>query len=248
MIVRYDGLIAPPHSAAGAHRPLAWFWLALLALAVLGGVLAPRTARAQCVDEALKQQLIGERAYRGVVQRQFQKALRHEVSAMGGWFAGDISDGAPIYGGAYTFHFTEDLGLEAGYMRSRESFGFLKGVIARQQGLINIVRAEENPIQFFTGNVVWSLAYGKVRWMGGAIGRHDFYLSLGGGATVEQGDLGLTGSGGFGMKFYLTQWLALRLDVRDLVHQQKRVALGVDRIVNDLTATGGFSVFIPFSN
>jgi outer membrane beta-barrel protein len=167
---------------------------------------------------------------------------------MGGWYAGDISDGAPTYGGAYTFHFTEDLGLEAGYMRSRERFALLNAIIDRQQGLVGLVRAEDNPVQFFTGNVVWSLAYGKVRWMGGAIGRYDFYLALGGGATVEPGDIGLTGSGGFGMKFYLTQWLALRLDVRDLVHEQKRVALGVEKIVNDITATGGLSVFIPFTN
>jgi outer membrane beta-barrel protein len=207
-----------------------------------------RSARAQCVDEALKQQLIGERAYRGVVPRKFQKALRHELSALGGWYAGDISDGAPLYGGAYTFHFSEDLGLEASYQRSRERFALLNAVIDRQQGLVGLVRAEDNPVQFFMGNVVWSLAYGKVRWLGGAIGRHDFYLTLGGGATVEPGDLGLTGSAGFGMKFYLTEWLALRLDVRDLVHQQKRVALGVEKIVNDITATGGLSVFIPFTN
>lgn len=219
-----------------------------LALVVLAVLLAPRAARAQCVDEALKQQLVGERAYRGVVPRKFQKALRHELSPMGGWFAGDLSDGAPIYGGAYTFHFTEDLGLEAGYMRSRERFALLSAIAQRNQGLIGLVRSEENPIQFFTGHLVWSLAYGKVRWMGGAIGRYDFYLSLGGGATVQPGDIGLTGSGGFGMKFYLTQWLALRLDVRDFVHAQQRVALGVDRVVNDITATGGFSVFIPFTN
>jgi outer membrane beta-barrel protein len=241
-------LFAPLHPATGARRSKRSFWLLLLALAVLGVVVTPRSAQAQCVDEALKQQLIGERAYRGVVPRMFQKALRHELSTMGGWFAGDLSDGAPAYGGAYTFHFTEDLGLEAGYLRSRERFALLKAIIDRQQGLVGLVRAEDNPIQFFTGNVVWSLAYGKVRWMGGAIGRYDFYLALGGGATVEAGDLGLTGSGGFGMKFYLTQWLALRLDVRDLVHQQKRVALGVDKIVNDITATGGLSVFIPFTN
>jgi len=242
------GLFAPKTSAAGARRLQRSFWPLLLALAVFGSLLGPRAARAQCVDEALKQQLVGERAYRGVVPRKFQKALRHELSAMGGWYAGDLSDGAPMYGGAYTFHFTEDLGLEAGYMRSRERFALLNAIIDRQQGLVGLVRAEDNPVQFFTGNVVWSLAYGKVRWMGGAIGRYDFYLSLGGGATVEPGDIGLTGSGGFGMKFYLTQWLALRLDVRDLVHEQKRVALGVEKIVNDITATGGLSVFIPFTN
>ncbi len=227
-------------------RGASWFF-AVLVLALLP-LLLPSVAHAQCVDEALKQQLVGERAYRGVVPRLFQKALRHELSAMGGWFAGDLSDGAPTYGGAYTFHFTEDLGLEASYLRSRQRYALLDAIIDRQQGLVGLVAAQDNPIQFFLGHVVWSLAYGKVRWLGGPIGRYDFYLSLGGGATVEPGDLGLTGSGGFGMKFYLTQWLALRLDVRDAVHQEKRVQLGVEKIVNDITGTGGLSLFMPFTN
>jgi outer membrane beta-barrel protein len=253
------GLFGPNTSVAGALRSKRSFRSLVrrvvglagargLLLAVLGILLAPRAAAAQCVDEALKQQLVGERAYRGVVPRKFQKALRHELSALGGWFAGDLADGAPAYGGAYTFHFTEDLGLEAGYLRSRERFSLLGAIAERNQGLVGLVRSGDNPLQFFTGNVVWSLAYGKVRWMGGAIGRYDFYLALGGGATVGPGDVGLTGSGGFGMKFYLTQWLAMRLDVRDLVHQQARVALGVDKVVNDITATGGVSVFIPFTD
>jgi outer membrane beta-barrel protein len=211
-------------------------------------VLVPGRAAAQCVDEALKQQLIGERAYRGVVPRLIKKSLRHEISAMGGWYAGDIADGAPIYGGAYTFHFTEDLGLEAAYFRTQQSFALLEAIDRRQQGLIDIVEAESNPIQFFVGHLVWSLAYGKVRWLGGAIGRYDFYVSLGGGATVEPGDLGLTGSAGFGFKFYLTEWLALRLDTRDVIHPQQRVQLGVDKVVNDITAMGGLSLFIPFSS
>jgi outer membrane beta-barrel protein len=220
----------------------------LAALVGVAAALFSGRADAQCVDEALKQQLIGQRAYRGVVPRLIKKALRHEISAMGGWYAGDISDGAPIYGGAYTFHFTEDLGLEASYFRSRQSFGLLEAINERQQGLIDIVQSEDNPVQFFLGNLVWSLAYGKVRWLGGAIGRFDFQVSLGGGATVEPGDLGLTGSVGFGMKVYLTEWLALRLDTRDLVHSQQRVQLGVARVVNDITAMGGLSLFIPFSS
>lgn len=218
------------------------------ACAVVVALLSSRTASAQCVDEALKQQLIGQRAYRGVVPRLIRKALRHEISAMGGWYAGDISDGAPIYGGAYTFHFTEDLGLEASYLRTRQTYNLLDSLIERQQNLVGIVETPDNPEQFFLGNLVWSLAYGKVRWLGGAIGRFDFYVSLGGGATVEPGDLGITGSGGFGLKFYFTEWLALRLDTRDLVHAQQRVQLGVDRVVNDLTVLGGLSLFIPFSS
>jgi hypothetical protein len=49
-----------------------------VAIAVACGVLIgfPSWAGAQCVDEALKEQLIGKRAYRGVVPRLFKKALR----------------------------------------------------------------------------------------------------------------------------------------------------------------------------
>lgn len=226
-------------------RPPLLVALVPIAIGLLG---TPGAASAQCVDEALREQLIGQRAHRGVVPRLFQKAFRHELSPMGGWYAGDLSDGAPIYGGAYTFHFTEDLGLEAAYFRTQQSFELLEAVNDRQPGLVDIVESEQNPVQFFLGHLVWSVAYGKVRWMGGAISRFDFYLSLGGGATVEPGDLGLTGSGGFGLKFYLAEWLALRLDVRDHVREQKRVQLGVEKVVNDISAMGGASVFIPFTN
>lgn len=220
-------------------------WFAVL-LCVAALISVPLRASAQCVDEALKQQLIGERAYRGVVPRLIQKALRHEVSAQGGWFAGDLSDGAPAWGGAYTFHFTEDLGLEASFLHTRQHYELLDAIISRQQGLVNLTKAQDNAVNFFMGHLIWTLAYGKVRWMGGGISRYDFYLSLGGGAIRQPDDIGLTGSGGFGMKFYLTEWLALRWDVRDAVHQQKRLELGIEKVVNDITATGGLSVFIPF--
>lgn len=241
---------APAPRARLRGEPLS-FRLRSIGVGTLLGVaaaLVPLRAEAQCVDEALKQQLIGQRAYRGVVPRLIKKSLRHEISPMAGWYAADISDGAFIWGGAYTFHFTEDLGLEASYFRTKQSYALLEAINERQQGLIDIVESEENPIQFFLGHLVWSLAYGKVRWLGGAIGRFDFQVSLGGGATVEPGDLGLTGSFGFGMKFYFNEWLALRLDTRDIVHSQQRVQLGVDKVVNDITAMGGLSLFIPFSS
>ncbi|MBX3184141.1 MAG: outer membrane beta-barrel domain-containing protein [Polyangiaceae bacterium] len=218
------------------------------ALVITGAtLLLPASAQAECVDEALKEQLVGRRAYRGVVPRLFQKSLRHEISPMGGWFAADLSDGAPMYGGAYTFHFSEELGLEASYFRTQRSFEFLEAVGATNPSLVDFVNEETAPIQLFMGNLVWSLAYGKVRWLGGAISRFDFYVALGAGATDAPGSVGVTGSGGFGMKFFLAEWLALRLDVRDLVHAQ-RAPLGEDKVVNDIAALGGLSVFLPFTN
>src|SRR5579872_6754708 len=75
--------------------------------------LASRAAHAQCVDEELKQELVGGRHYRGVQERLFTKAFRHELSAMGGLYAADLYSSSWLAGGAYTFHFSEDLGLEA---------------------------------------------------------------------------------------------------------------------------------------
>ena len=225
------------------------FLLVIATLACLVAFLSPSRAAAQCVDEALKEQLIGKRAYRGVVPRLFKKALRHELSAMGGWYAADIADGAPVYGGAYTFHFSEDLGLEASYFRTRQSYGLLQAIIDRQQGLVQFTESPEENVQLFLGHLIWSMSYGKVRWFGGPIHRFDFYLALGGGATdtSASGGLGLTGSGGFGLKFYLAQWLARRLDVRD--HgRNHRAPFGVEKIVSDVSARGGLSVFLPFSS
>ncbi len=222
------------------------FPVLLLAL-VAAGALWTSPTRAQCVDEELKEQLIGRRAYRGVVPRVFKKALRHELSAIGGWYAADLSDGRPTYGAAYTFHFTEDLGLEASYLRTNRSFGFLEAVNDRQQNLTQITRNQDVPVQLFMGHLVWSLAYGKVRWFGGPIGRFDFYVSLGAGAADEDGTSSVAASGGIGMKFHLAQWLLLRFDIRDNVHSL-RAPLGVEEVVNDVTTLGGLSLFVPFSS
>ena len=53
-----------------------------------------------------------------------------------------------------------------------------------------------------------------------------------------------TFSGGMGMKFYFGDWFALRFDVRDQVLQQE--ILGESTIVNNVSATFGLSMFMPF--
>lgn len=223
-------------------------WPTLLACPALmvAVLLHGAEAAAQCVDEELKQELVGKRAYRGVVPRKFKKALRHELSPLGGWDAQDLADGAPVYGGAYTFHFTEELGLEASYLRTQRSFGFIDAVNQRNRGIIEIGNAPSDVNMYF-GHLVWTLAYGKVRWFGGPIGRFDFLLAAGAGAVDEAGSRGVAGSFGIGMKFFLLDWLGLRFDMRDQIRSIKG-PLGVEKTVNDVLFLGGISVFIPFSS
>jgi outer membrane beta-barrel protein len=198
-------------------------------------------ASAQCIDEAIRDELNARRQYRGVQERLFQKARRHELSALGGMYAADLMSSSYLVGGAYTFHFSEDLGLEAsfGYTRSKsEVVDLIEDKLA-----VDLVK-NNVPVYIYLGHVVWSLAYGKLRWFGSRISRFDFNLALGGGVTDNRSARGLTFSGGLGFKFYPTTWFAVRVDLRDQVLAQE--LLGESRLVNNLTATLGLSVFIPF--
>jgi outer membrane beta-barrel protein len=213
--------------------------LMLIAIAVASAPAAP--ASAQCIDEAIRDELNARRQYRGVQERLFQKARRHELSVMGGGYVADLLSSSYLAMGAYTYHFSEDFGLEAsfGYTRARSEV-----VKLIEDRLATDLIRENLPVYLYQGHLLWNLAYGKVRWFGSQISRFDFFLALGGGVTDNRSARGLTGSAGFGLKFYPKSYLAVRLDVRDQILNQE--LLGESRIVNNLLCTLGLSVFLPF--
>jgi len=217
--------------------------LVVAVIVPLSLALAPREARAQCVDEELKDELVGGRHYRGVQDRLFTKAFRHELSIMGGYYAADLYSSNWLAGGAYTFHFSEDLALEASfnYTRFRSS---LADTFERRFPQVQVQQSTDNPGLLYFGHLVYSFAYGKLRWGGGGTSRFDFNIALGAGVTDDTTARGLTGSAGLGAKLYFGKWFALRWDVRDHVLQESLV--GDQHIVNDIVVTAGASMFIPF--
>jgi len=216
--------------------------LLALALSTTAAVLPTGSAEAQCIDEAIRDELNARRRYRGVQERLFRKALRHEVSVMGGVYSADLLSSWALAQGAYTFHASEAIGLELSFAYSRAQSELVR-IIENDRGIV--LFEVDNPIFIYQGHLVWSLAYGKVRWFGGTISRFDFNIAIGGGVTDNQTSRGLTISGGFGMKLYFGQWFAIRMDVRDQVLQQE--ILGESRIVNNISATLGLSIFMPFT-
>jgi outer membrane beta-barrel protein len=226
---------------AGMRQVLALALLLTFSMAYWPADDAISSGSAQCIDEAIRDELNARRRYRGVTERIFQKALRHELSIMGGIYSADLLSSWALVQGAYTFHATEALGLELSFSYTRARSEVVR-IIEEDRGIV-LFRVE-NPVYVYGGHLLWSLAYGKVRWLGGSIGRFDFYLSVGGGVTDNQTARGLTFSGGFGLKFYFGEWFALRMDVRDQVLQQE--LLGESQIVNNITATLGLSIFMPF--
>jgi outer membrane beta-barrel protein len=200
-------------------------------------------ARAQCVDEELKAELVGGRHYRGVQERLFTKAFRHELSAMGGWYAGDLYSSNWLVGGAYSFHFSEDLALEASVQFTRFRSA-VTDAYERRYPQIQVLDRPDKPGTLYFGHLVWSFAYGKLRWMGDGISRFDFNVAFGAGVTDDSTSRGVTASAGIGTKLYFGKWFAVRFDIRD--HVLREVLVGDEHLVNDILVTLGASVFIPF--
>ena len=82
-----------------------------LVLCLLG--LASSRAWGDCVDPVEKAKLIAEKRGRREDERDFVKTSRHELTAQGGYYVSDLLDGTYVVGAAYTYHLTEDAGIEA---------------------------------------------------------------------------------------------------------------------------------------
>ncbi|HVU52703.1 MAG TPA: outer membrane beta-barrel domain-containing protein [Polyangia bacterium] len=191
-----------------------------------------------CIDENVKADLFAKRRMRTTRDRLFQQTNRHELTVQGGYYVSDLFDGTWTAGGAYTYHMTEDLAVEASgsYTRITSSGGpelertflVLMGKPRRQLG--------------FDANLVWVPAHAKMR-LGGGISHLDLYVTAGGGVVDSVLSSDLAANAGLGMKFFLGHAYAIRVDVRD--HFFREQLLAEKEFVNDLTATLGFSLYLP---
>jgi outer membrane beta-barrel protein len=212
-----------------------------LALVVVLALAAPGLAEAQeCIDQEIADKLAVKRKRRGKVPRVFVKAQRHELSVNGGWFVSDLFSGAPMYGAAYTYHLTEDTAVEASYQRTYADADLARAIEDGQATLIADARAD---VSFAASTLLFYVLHGKLR-VGGSIVYFDTHLDLGVGVVDSPTSRGAMGIGGVGVKFFSGKAVAIRLDVRDHVYRQE--LLESKFVVNDVSATLGVSMFLPW--
>ena len=193
-----------------------------------------------CIDEDVKADLFAKRKQRTSRDRLFQQTNRHELSVQGGYYVSDLFDGTYTFGAAYTYHMTEDLGVEASmaYTRLTSSGG------PELERTFSVLAGKPRTELYFDADLIWVPAHAKMR-LGGSITHFDFYLALGGGLVDSVISQNLAGNGGFGLKFFLGHIFAIRFDVRDHVFRQQ--LLSQVMVVNDLTTTLGVSMYLPFT-
>ena len=228
----------------------------LLFFAALG--LFPSLATAQTVGEQIVV----------ITPRAHSKEGRFEVGAFFGWVANNpYLTYLPIEG-RLAYHFAEGFSLEGtfGYYphfgsgTNRYSGPIKNRLIEDLRGEPHFVRAElyEQQELYAHFDLQWTPLYGKMNVVGlQNIAHWEIFLQLGAGFigvfdfensgrnTDRRNNpmrLSPTVNFGFGTRFWITDWFALRLDLRHFLFQRQ---FGNGGVTQNLTVAFGLSFLLP---
>ena len=203
--------------------------------------LAPGST-AMCIDQEIADRLAIKRKRRGAVDRLFVKQGRHELSAGGGYYASDLLSGTYIVGGSYAYHMTDETAVEFAGWWTHANADIIRALEDKRGTVVADTYAREI---FAESLLVWSPVYGKLR-LGGEIVHFDLHADVGVGVIDSETSRGAAGVLGFGMRMFMGQALAFRIDVRNRTFRQE--LLDERFLVNDSAVTMGLSLFLPLHN
>ncbi len=227
---------APTAASAGTLQSAVAATLAAL-VAVLALALSSNSAQAATADDLELEPLIVREPERKEVRIERLDNENFEIGAFGGVLSVEDFGSDVVYGVRAAYHITEDFFVEAAYASStlgQTSFERLSG------GAQLLTDAERDFSYYNMGigiNILPGEAFIADRWAfkGG------LYLIAGIGSSEFGGDDRFTINGGLGYRLAATDWLALRVDVRD--HVFKSDLLGASETKHNIELTAGLTIF-----
>ncbi|MBA3395758.1 MAG: outer membrane beta-barrel domain-containing protein [Deltaproteobacteria bacterium] len=196
----------------------------------------------QCIDQEIADRLAIKRKRRGAVDRLFVKQGRHELSIAGGYYASDLLSGTYVASGSYTYHMTDETAVEFSGAYTHANADLIRALEDKR----GVVLAETYARMLFAESLLaWSPVYGKLR-LGGSIVHFDLHADIGVGVIDSKTSRGASGVLGFGMRLFLGNAVAIRIDARNRTFRQE--LLDERFLVNDSAITAGLSLFLPFRN
>ena len=225
----------------------------LLAVAVaLGSAVAHAETEARdavatrstemCIDQEIADRLAVKRKRRGAVDRLFVKQGRHEITAAGGYYASDLLSATYLVGGSYTYHMTDETAGEFAGWYTHANADIIRALEDRRGVVLTDTYAR---MLFGESLLVWSPVYGKLR-LGGSIVHFDLHADLGVGVIDSKTSRGASGVVGFGIRLFMGQSWAFRIDARNRTFRQD--LLEERFLVNDAAITAALSLFLPLGN
>jgi len=202
---------------------------------------AERTTQ-MCIDQEIADRLAIKRKRRGAVDRLFVKQGRHELTLGGGYYASDLLSGTYLVNASYTFHMTDETAVEFGGAWTHANADLVR---ALEDGRATVLADTYARVLFGESLLVWSPVYGKLR-LGGSIVHFDLHTDIGVGVVDTETSRGAAGVAGFGIRLFMGQAVAFRIDARNRTFRQE--LLDERFLVNDSAITASLSLFLPLHN
>jgi len=207
-----------------------------LVAALVGSMPASMAVAAQPKDLELEPLVVREPERREIKVNDIDSE-NFEVGGYAGILAVQDFGSNPVYGVRAAYHVTEDFFLEGVYGRSELG----ETSYERLSGNVQLLSDDDRQFSYYNLSVGYNILPGE-----GFVGRKyafrgGLYLVAGAGSSDFAGDERFTVSGGFGYRMAATDWLAVRMDVRDYVFESD--LLGSNETLHNLEFTGGLTVF-----
>ncbi|WP_334078428.1 outer membrane beta-barrel domain-containing protein [Microbulbifer sp. M83] len=142
-----------------------------------------------------------------------------------------------VYGGALAYHISEDFFMEAGYGQTELG----ESSFERLSGAAPLLTDEERELSYYNLSLAWNLFPGEYFAFDDWALNGGFYLVGGIGNTSFADEDHFTYNIGAGIRVLPTDWLSLRLDVRDHIFEHE--LFGEAQVTNNLSAQLGLSVY-----
>jgi outer membrane beta-barrel protein len=143
----------------------------------------------------------------------------------------------PLYGVRADYHVTEDFFFEANIGRSRAG----KTSFETLNGSVQLLTGDERQFTYYNLSLGYNFLPGEV-YLGRDLAMNSaLYLIAGIGSTDFAGDSRFTVNFGAGYRVLPTDWLAIHIDVQNLVFQSD--LLGKDKLTSNIGAYIGATVF-----
>ena len=179
-----------------------------------------------------------------VSRRFFQRSGRLEVAPRVGLSLNDAFFNHLIVGGGLSYSVLESLavGISGEYYLSFDESLQISGGGAPAPPNFN------GPVYAARFETIWTPFYGKLSILAEKIIHMDTYLAAGVGVVgTDQTSSVLAGSVTLGQRFYLNEWMAIKIELRDQIFKMARNP-AMDRskdLQNLLTATVGICFYLP---
>lgn len=207
-------------------------------LVALWLALAPAAAGAADDVKALElEPLVVREPERREIEVEQIDSENFEVGAFGGVMSIEDFGSDVVYGMRAAYDITEDFFVEATYgMTELGETSF-----ERLSGDVQILNDDEREFSFYDVSFGYNIFPGEAfvgsRWAF----RGGLFLIAGAGSSDFAGNDEFTLNVGAGYRLAATDWLALRIDVRD--HMFETDLLGSEELTHNLELSGGLTIF-----